>query len=146
MSNVYEISRKLLETAFKIYWDAITPAPPSLIHWENTQFKQPSAGKWIRFNIRFGTGQQASLGSTPLEFVSGVVIVQIFTPKDGATREAAVLADHVAKGLRYRQMTESGVVVDCRAPNWVPLGERSDQYQTNIQVEFRAQHIAAVAA
>jgi hypothetical protein len=147
MANVYEISRKLLETAFKTYWEAITPALPP-IQFENAPFAQPAAGEWIRFTVRFGSGQQASLGSTPLEFQNGQVIVQIFTPKNGGSRRAAVLADLVAAGLRYRQMNDAttGVVVDAFAPEMVPVGERSDSYQENVRVTFRAQHIAAVAA
>lgn len=143
MANLFTTSRKLLEAAFKAYWDALSP-PGVPVHWENTPFHQPAS--WIRFTVQFGEGQQASLGSTPLELATGQVVVQVFTKKDVGTRTAAAIADLVAAGLRYRQMNESGVVVSAEHPQVQGVGERNDVYQINVRVGFRAQHIAAVAA
>lgn len=149
MAQVFTTTRKLLETAFKDYWDTLTPelfvVGVPTIHWEGTPFKQP-IDPWIRFTVEFAQGQQASLGSTPLEFQDGQVVVQVFTPKNSGTRTATLIADYVAAGLRYRQMTGEGVSVSAEAPEQVPVGERDDLYQTNVRVRFRAQHIAAVAA
>lgn len=149
MADVFTITSKLLESAFKAYWEALTPEQfvtgVPAVHWENTPFSQPK-DPWIRFTIQWGAGQQASLGSTPLEFQGGQVVVQVFTPKNIGTRTASFIADKVAAGLRYRQMTGEGVSVSAEAPEKVPVGERNDLYQTNVRVLFRAQHIAAVAA
>lgn len=150
MANVFEITRKLLETRFKSYWESIPPegfgsgTPP--LFFENTPERQPTDGMFLRFTILFAVGQQASLGSRPLEFQDGEVIVQVFAKKDTGTRSATKLADFVAAGLRYGQLNESGVVVSFRTPQVVPVGSRKTHYQLNVRVEFRAQHIAAVAA
>ncbi len=142
--SIFEITRKLLETAFKTYWAANVASVP--LTFDNTPFAQPANSEWVRFTILPGAGVQASIGGAPREFQTGIVVVQIFTAKNTGTRRASVLADFVAKGLRYRQMQASGIVVDAEAPQGVPVGDRTDIYQTNVQVRFRAQHIAAVAA
>jgi hypothetical protein len=149
MAQVFSITRKLLEMAFKAYWATMAAEDFGIgvptVHWENAPFHQP-ADPWIRFTMQFAAGQQASLGSTPLEFQDGQVVVQVFTPKDIGTRTAALIADYVAAGLRYRQMTGNGVSVSAEEPQIISVGERDDVYQINVRVGFRAQHIAAVAA
>lgn len=93
----------------------------------------------------FGAGIQASIGSAPLEFISGVVMVQVFTPKQSGSRRSTAICDLVANGLRYRQLVDNGIVVDFRAPMITGPGEGVDSYQRMVSVEFRVNHVTAVA-
>lgn len=145
MGNAYQTAHKLIESHFKTYWESLAAELRTPIEFANVNFTQPGSGEWIRFAVRFNDGVQASLGSDPREFISGVVFVQIFQPKGIGERRANVLADAVAAGLRYGQLSESGVVVDVAAPSQAEAGERADCYQKNVTAEFRIQHITTVA-
>ena len=143
-SSPLEVIHRLIESDFKTYWTANASGVP--IAWENVPFTQPATGIWIQFTVRFAGSQQASLGRTPLEKITGVVFINVFTPKGTGARQAARLADVASRGLRYKQLSGDGVAVSLRSPALLHAGEQVDYYQADVSVEFVGQHIAAVAA
>jgi hypothetical protein len=137
--DVYSIIRRLLEVDFTALWESSGNGWP--VELVNVPFVQPTTGQWIRLAVLIGAGHQASLGSAPREFISGAVIVNIFSPKGSGTRQVAHAAGLVADGLRYRQVAGDGVVVDLYAPSIMGGDAVRKFYQQNVSVEFRANHV-----
>lgn len=137
---MFALTSKICETRLKTGWTASAASAVS-IRWPNVPWKQPTSGEWISFHLLPGDGEQASLGSSKLERQFGLVMVQIFTPKNKGTRRALDLADIVGGIFRYRTETDSGVNVIFRAPQMADVAERADQYQTNVKMEYQAEKV-----
>lgn len=125
----------LLESTFATGWAASGVA----VAYPNVPFKQPP-DEFVRFSILAGMSEQISLGESKLERRFGVVVVQIFTPKNSGNLRANELADAAASIFRYKQLVNAGagLTVNMRAPNTVPAGSRPDYYQVNMTVPFEA--------
>lgn len=130
---------KLIETRFKTGWEAVYSTIP--IRFKNVPWKQPTGGEWVSLSIIPGDGRQASLGSGKLERQLGIVVVQIFTPKNTGSRRSYDLADAAATILRYQTLSEAGVNVILRAPELANVGERMDNLQDNLKIPFQAEKI-----
>lgn len=137
---MFATTSKICETRLKTGWEAAA-ASTVAIRWPNVPWRQPDAGEWISFKLIPGDGEQASLGSGKLERQYGLVMVQVFTPKNKGTRRALVLADIIGDIFRYRTETDSSVSVIFRAPQMADVEERADQYQTNVKIEYQAEKI-----
>ncbi len=129
---------KIIEANLKTGWQG-SSASAVPVRWPNMPWKQPVLNEWIALKVIPGDGRQASLGSQKLERQLGIVIVQVFTPKNSGTRRAADLADIVGSIFRYQTKTDSGVSVIFRAPELGDVAERVDQYQANVKVPFQAE-------
>lgn len=136
---MFELTHKIIESALKTGWLA-SSASAVPVRWPNVPWKQ-TATEWISLRIIPGDGRQASLGSGKLERQLGIVIVQVFTPKNSGTRRAGVLSDIVGSIFRYRTVTDTGVSVIFRAPELGDVAERMDQYQQNVKIPFQAEKI-----
>lgn len=135
---MFATTSKICETRLKTGWAAGAAASVA-IRWPNVPWRQPDTGEWISFKLIPGDGEQASLGSSKLERQYGLVVVQVFTPKNKGTRRALVLADIIGDIFRYRTETDSSVSVIFRAPQMADVEERADQYQTNVKLEYQAE-------
>lgn len=158
-----EIS-KLIESLFKTQWDAITPTAPAM-KYENVSFVQPTSGEWATMTIIPGSSTQISMGSQKVERQLGIVIFQIFTPKNSGTRRAKVIEDLIAGIFRYKMFSiahdgtiatnVNGMVITVvnpdliassdvsstilfRSPEPIAVGDRIDFYQQNLKVPFQA--------
>lgn len=132
---MFEEIARIVEVKFATDYTA-TP-----VRFRNVPFKQPPAGEWIAPSVIPGDGVQASLGDSKLERQLGVLMVQVFTPKNSGDRRAKALADLVAALFRYKTIADSGVNVIFRAPAVGDVGERIDSYQVNVNVPFQAEKI-----
>lgn len=121
----------------KAGWTA-GPASTVAIRWPNVPWKQPDSGEWISFKLIPGDGEQKSLGSSKLERQFGLVMVQVFVPKNKGTRRAYVLGDAVGAIFRYQTVARDGVSVEFLTPELADVSERADTYQTNVKVPYRA--------
>jgi len=137
---MFEIIAKLIETRMQTGWNA-SSASTVPIRWENTPWKQPATMEWVALTVIPGDGRQESLGASKLERQLGIVTVQVFTPKNTGKRRAMVLADIVGSVFRYMTVTDSGVNVIFRAPELGQVGERKEQYQTNVVIPFIGEKI-----
>ena len=141
---MFEATAQLLETRLQTQNAAqVSPAAPFAVKWPNIPWKQPTSGEWLNVSIVPGTGRQDSLGSPTLERQLGILLVQIFVPKNSGDRRARKIADTIAGWFRYQTFrdTPSGTQVDCRAPELIKVGERNDIYQLNLRVSFQAQRL-----
>lgn len=137
---MFELIAQITETTMKVGWQA-GAASTVAIRWPNQPWKQPATGEWIAFRIIPGDGVQASLGQTKLSRQFGLVMVQVFTPKNSGTRRATVLMDIVGNIFRHQTKTGSGVSVVFREPAMSDVGDRMDNYQANVQIPFQGERI-----
>lgn len=84
----FENERKSIESRFENAW-TFTP-----IAFDNVPFNPPSNSDWVRLTISNGDSDYRSLQSTIRH--TGVIIVQIFTPINQATKSGRQYADMVA--------------------------------------------------
>ncbi len=137
---MFALVHKTIETTLKT--GVLASAEPTLpIRWPNVPWKQPTAGEWIALKIVPGDGMQASLGQTKLSRQLGLVMVQVFTPKNSGTRRALDLADLIGSIFRHQTKTSSDVSVIFREPQMGDVGERMDNFQTNVQIPFQGERI-----
>lgn len=108
------------------------------VRWPNTAFKQPKDADWIVLTVQFGRGGQQSIGATPknIERVPGLVIIQIFTKKDGGVADAEGHVDKIRDIFQAKQTIKYGAnctFLTCQLP---AVGERADFLQTNVNIPF----------
>lgn len=140
MPDIYEKTSQLLEEHFQSNWEPDTTGYP--VDWENVPFEQPEDGKWVRFSIKFGESNQASLGRNPMERIVGLVFLQFFHPRNVGTRTLRGAIGEAADLFRYRSLFATGCQIDIRSARVVEVGEKADHYQSNLQIVFHVQHYA----
>lgn len=141
---MFEATAKVLEVRFKARNDAqVSPAAPFPVKWPNTPWKQPTSGEWVTPTIVPGSGRQDSLGSPTLERQLGLLMVQIFVPKNSGDRRARAIADVISDWFRYQTFKDdpTGTNVILRAPELIKVGEKNDVYQLNLNIPFQAERL-----
>src|SRR5438067_1643878 len=114
-----EAIARIIEFTFKTKWDALLPAISA--KYQNVTFVQPTTNEWIAMSILPGSGTQITLGQQRVTRQLGVVMFQIFTPKNIGTRRAKQISDLIAQQFRFMQwwlkangdvmQTKTGVVI-----------------------------------
>jgi len=124
--------RALLEKHFLDGWASTTP-----VQFENVKFEEPKNRAWVRLTIVNGAGFPLSINVGMSERHNGVVIAQIFTPKDQGTAEAKVLADKVSDIFRTKRISygDSGIL-QTFVPSPMNVGTREGWYQINVRTPF----------
>lgn len=139
-TSVFEPVRELLEQTFKNGW--VTGASERTpIKWDNAPFAQPANSAWVSFNVRWGTGQQVSIGPATrrLERHVGVIIIQVFTPKNGGTKVMDDHCDFAANLMRMQTIVDAvaGIEIEIRSPTRSFAGEEKELRQDNLSIEFQ---------
>lgn len=138
-TSVFEPTRKLLQVYFATGWAATTTPPP--VKYPNVAFTQPKNSPWVAFNLSWGISRQAAIGPVGrrLERQAGVVIVQVFTPKNANEKTSLDYCDAVARILRMRQLSDStaGIQVDLREASIPSAMEEKDYWMRNVSVVFQ---------
>lgn len=127
MINTYSDQREIIESYFKQVWDDTCP-----ILWNNTRKSPPKSGRWIRFNILNGEGNQVSIGSTPLHRNAGLVSVQIFVKKGVGASQSYQLVDLIVAAFKRKQLDS----VQFRTPSVLEVGEIDEWFQVNVTCPF----------
>src|SRR5881628_1431768 len=96
-SAIFEPVRKLLEGAFSAGWSTRTP-----VRYENVSFTQPANAAWVGFYVRWGEGLPASVGPSGyrMERQTGVVLIQVFTPKNSGQKASMEHCDFAGSIFR----------------------------------------------
>ena len=99
-------------TAWESVRSTATPTiAAALIEIENQPFSQPSGQTWYRLTFRPGDTNRASLGGDKaMNRTVFLLILQVFIPEQGGTKEAYQAAD-VMSGLDGRQISQEGLTV-----------------------------------
>lgn len=128
----FDAERKIIEGQFNSGWQSSAP-----VKYENVEFSEPVNQPWAALFINPGEGFQASLNPNPTHRIPGVIVVQIFTPKDKGTAQAKKLADKAAGIFRRQVFTDptAGKIV-CKTPTLRPAGEVQGWYQLNVIIPY----------
>jgi hypothetical protein len=130
MSFVEE--RRAIENRFAANFTALP------VWYENVPFEPPTSGGYVRFTIRNGTGEQASMNQTPLHRYAGVIIADIFVPEHTGTATARTHADAIEAIFRRAQFTaNTGGTILCRTPTITTLGVTDGWFQISVSVAFQ---------
>ena len=132
---VFEPARVLIETRFNTGWSSRTP-----IRFGNVAFNQPANQEWVALSIRWGESGQISIGpvGTRLERHNGVVIIQMFVPKNGGEKRLSENLD--AGAAIFRMSTEldstNGIEITYQTPYRAYRAEEKELRQENLIVPF----------
>ena len=93
----FSAEQQAIETRFSESWAETTP-----IAFENVAYT-PRDSAWVRLTVITGEGRQASMGAaTAIDRYTGVISIEVFTPKNTGGRQARDLAD-TARAIFNRQ-------------------------------------------
>lgn len=129
----FQDERAAIESRFASAWASTTK-----VRYENVEFAEPKdRTAWVSFNIITGDGRQITLGDNAVHRLPGVIVIQVFTVKDGGTAQARTLADQAAAVFRQAEFSSgnSGRIL-CRTPSILSVGVRDGWYQLNVKIPF----------
>ncbi len=88
-------AKAAIRNRFSALW-VVNGAPRTPIHWMNQEpFTPPQSAPWVRFSLMLGEGRRVSIGPR-LDRWTGVVTIQVFTPKGIGDGSADALCEEVA--------------------------------------------------
>jgi hypothetical protein len=143
-----EALRKILDTAWKAWWDTASPAgagAPFPLEYHNQPFTLPAAGPYGRLTLRTGETAPASVGSRH-DRTPAILALQIFLPEGSDFAVATRMRDTVRDFWRYKQLSAtdgSGIVnhVDCEAVSLTESGAEKGYKQFNVWLNFRCDEL-----
>lgn len=136
---MFEQITQKLETVFKAEW--ATAGGGVKVKYANVPFKQPKGdgAEFISFTVISGEGDLGSIGTKKREAQFGMVVIQIFTPKNKGSKRSKQISDWAAPIFRYQQFRHDGVEITFhQAPRLQTAGERADFFQENLIMPFKA--------
>lgn len=140
---MFALIRKSIESTFAAGWPTASEDTPYC--FDNVPLKQTDPKRFVRLSIRLGRPVNHTIGTKRVPKMPGVVMIQIFTPKNAGNEASKALAD-IATGLfEYRQFREGGVTITFEDPGELqPTGVRTDFYQENLILRFLAHEVVTV--
>ena len=96
MAVIFEDQWKSIEKRMNANWSG------SSVKFDNVPFNYPKE-KYVALHVLFGDGFQASLGDVPFFRHVGVIMLQIFVPKERGTKDVGVLADKFRQVFNAKQ-------------------------------------------
>lgn len=128
----YKEADAAIKKYFAEQWNNAT-----IVAYDDVKFTPPNGQTWVRVNIAFADGYQASTGAPGANKFrkEGIVTVSVFHPDGHAGIEAMQTADLVMNVFEAKPRIEGILFKDVRAVNVGPDG--SGWYQINIKAEFQ---------
>ncbi len=120
----FQNERLVIENRFKEYWTATTVA------WENISFDTPNNEGWVRLNILNGSGGFRAINN--LKRHTGIIIVQIFVPRDTGTSTIRQYADMVSQIFDGKKFSD----VVCDVSNIESVGTDDVWHQMNVTIPY----------
>lgn len=107
------------------------------IQLPNVPFTPPDNSPYIRLDILFGNGVQASIGGNPLDRYVGVIQILILVPEDTGQGTMLTYADTIAT-LFTRKQLESGNsgLIRTRVPSFQALGIKEGWNVGAVSVQY----------
>lgn len=139
MPNLFDITRKIVQTTFETGWGSRTR-----IEWENVPFDEPDdewdgSSGFVRVSIHYTSSARASLGTTKLERHAGYVRLSFHLPKNVGTAMGNAHMEAAAAIFRYKQFIDSEVVVNFYAPAVGNMAEKKDRYEVRLELPFHTE-------
>jgi len=123
----YESEASAIESRFSTQWGSTT-----LVEYDNVQFVPTPGTAYVKLEIHNGKAVRAGLGPAYTQRSPGIISINIFTGRDGGSREGRVLADSVA--AVFRDWKSSGIT--CEMPTITRLGDVGDWFVYNVSTPF----------
>lgn len=116
--------RLAIENRFKDRW------VDTDIAWENIAFDMPNNDEWVRLNILNGSSGYRAING--LKRHLGIIIVQVFVPKDTGTSKAREYADMVSQIFDSKKFSD----VVCDVASIETVGADDTFHQVNVTVPY----------
>ena len=116
--------RLAIENRFKSHWSATTVA------WENVSFDIPNNTEWVRFTILNGSSAYRAINN--LKRHTGLIVVQIFAPRDTGTSTIRKYADIVTSIFDGKEFSD----VVCDVANIETVGTDDIWHQVNVTIPY----------
>jgi hypothetical protein len=116
--------RLAIEDRFIEYWRD-TP-----VAWENVAFDTPNSAAWVRFQVLNGSSGYRAING--LKRHLGLIIVQVFVPKDTGTSKAREYADTVSQIFDSKKFSD----VVCDVASVQTIGTDDIWHQVNVTVPY----------
>ena len=125
----YQTGRAAIETRFDTQWADATP-----IKWGNQRFTPTPGTTFVEFDV-VPSGSWRSLGAdSPLHREIGVIVIQIYVPKNKGMGPALTLADTAAAIFRDQQFDPG---ITCRQPRPpFSIGEKGEWHVTVLEIPY----------
>lgn len=121
------------ENAARQRFDTVVVAKNDLaVEYPNAKFKVPDNKLWMRWTFIPGEQQQASIGSAKTYRTPGVMIVQIFVPRDTGT----ALVRQWTNTIENAFLSVSAGGIQWKTPHVEVIGNRGGWWQTNVVCPF----------
>mgnify|MGYP006409817341 CR=1 FL=1 len=120
----FEKERLAIENRFSEYW-TYTP-----VAWENVEFDTPNNEGWVRLNILNGEGDYRAINK--LKRHTGIIVVQIFVPRDTGTSTIRQYADYASSIFDGRKFND----VVCGVGSIETIGADDIWYQVNVTIPY----------
>ena len=102
----------------------------------NEKFVPPDSTPWARMVVRHAAATQSTLGpdgSRQFDRI-GSLIIQIFTPSPGNTRQSSELIQTIVNGFEGERIVGTSICFNDIIPR--EIGPDDKWYQVNIEAEF----------
>lgn len=116
--------RIAIENHFEEFW-IDTP-----VAWENVTFNTPNNSAWVRLNVLNGSSAYRAINS--LKRHLGLIIVQIFVPKDTGTNQGREYSDTVSAIFEGKKISD----VVCDVASIETIGTDSAWHQVNVTIPY----------
>lgn len=126
----YAQRRKDIQGHFAALFSGV---PSDRIAWDGVAFQVPADRRpWVRFSLQNGSSLYADIGRDRRARRSGIVFVQVFTPDDSTTADAADLVDRAVAVFETRLL--AGVTFE--SPRVSEVGPSDGWFQVNVAAPF----------
>lgn len=115
----------LVETTFTTAWAEATP-----VAYGNAPFDKPENGAFVRVTVLFSESENAALGGAVRD--NGVVVVQVFTPKNEGERNNLALAQQAREVFQNKTFDK----LSFYAGSVTQVGLTQGYLQSNVSIPF----------
>jgi hypothetical protein len=120
----FENERLSIEDRFEDNWTYTT------IAWENVEFDTPNNDYWVRFNILNGDGDYRGINN--LKRHTGIIVVQLFAPRNVGTSTIRLYADYASSLFDSRKFSD----VVCGVASIETIGTDEIWHQINVNIPY----------
>lgn len=137
-----ERTRALITSAFKTWWDALSPVPGFTLVYDNLKGKPVAAVPWARLTVLQGRNWSPYVGQgRKRRRCVGMLTLQVFVPEEAGVKTVNELAQVMADYwdcLELQNTVESVQThVTFRNTDLLIIGSKEGYQQHNITAEFQ---------
>ena len=110
------------------------------VEYDNVKFTVPNGSTWVRWSVRPGASNQASIGcpGSNRHRSGGVAIAQVFATLETGDKNQMIIVDAIKKA--FQAVTDQGVIF--MTPSIAVVGRSDGWWQVNVTCPFQADEFA----